>query len=122
MRNAGRESAKSNGRLPNCFKRGSLEYNQALFNRITVKPKFAVRWDVNGNSTEVGGGKLFVEDRKSMSVGLDFNYNIAWTAGVSYTSFWGGTQSGAKGNTLSGGRLYTRQDRDFVAMNVGYSF
>ncbi|GGO69480.1 DUF1302 domain-containing protein [Bowmanella pacifica] len=53
---------------------------------------------------------LFIEDRKSSSLSLDFDYLSKWSASVSLNSFWGGVGST---NALS--------DRDFVSFNIKYS-
>ena len=53
---------------------------------------------------------LFIEDRKSSSVSLDFDYLSKWSASFSYNAYWGGVGTT---NTLS--------DRDFVSFNIKYS-
>ncbi|WP_102795372.1 DUF1302 domain-containing protein [Bowmanella denitrificans] len=53
---------------------------------------------------------LFIEDRKSSSLSVDFDYLSKWSASVSLNSFWGGVGTT---NALS--------DRDFVSFNIKYS-
>ena len=61
-----------------------------------------------------------VEGRQSLTTGLNFSYLLKYTAGISYTRFWGGEGDhliNAAGSRLNGGT-----DRDFVAVNLKYSF
>ncbi|MDN4504216.1 DUF1302 domain-containing protein [Alteromonadaceae bacterium BrNp21-10] len=53
---------------------------------------------------------LFTEDKKSMSISVDFDYLSKLSASVGYNAYWGGVGTT---NALS--------DRDFVSFNVKYS-
>ncbi len=74
---------------------------------INVSPKVAWRHDVDGNSPSSG---TFLEDRKSILLGLGFDYQNTWSAAVSYTNFFGA------------GDMNKINDRDLIAFNVKYSF
>jgi hypothetical protein len=100
--------------------RHNLSFTGAIAGIINVDPNIAYRWDVNGVSNELGGAKLMVEGRQSLTTGLNFSYLVKYTAGISYTRFWGGEGDhlvNAAGSRLNGGT-----DRDFVAVNLKYSF
>lgn len=100
--------------------RHNLSFTGAIAGIINVDPNIAYRWDVNGVSNELGGAKLMVEGRQSLTTGLNFSYLLKYTAGISYTRFWGGEGDhliNAAGSRLNGGT-----DRDFVAINLKYSF
>lgn len=86
---------------------GRLEYSD-VFAGINLKPTFSYSQDVKGNSPGPGGS--FIEDRKSASLGLNFDYQQKWSGGLSYTAFMGA----GKANLIS--------DRDFMALNAKYSF
>ncbi|MFT5676475.1 MAG: hypothetical protein ACI808_002420 [Paraglaciecola sp.] len=53
---------------------------------------------------------LFVEERKTASASMTFDYLSKWSATVGYNAFWGGI------GTING-----LSDRDFVSFNVKYS-
>ncbi|GAB3017125.1 DUF1302 domain-containing protein [Bowmanella dokdonensis] len=53
---------------------------------------------------------LFIEDRKSSSVQVDFDYLSKWSASFSVNSFWGGV-----------GTTNALADRDYVSFNIKYS-
>jgi hypothetical protein len=78
-----------------------------LYNGINFSPRFVFSHDVNGNTPDPMF--LFIEDRKSLGVTANFNYQNAWSLDVSYNSFWGGGDT----NTFS--------DRDYVSFNLKYS-
>ncbi len=84
-----------------------LEYNNA-FAGVNVFPRAVFSHDVSGTTPDPLF--LFVEDRKSLSLGVDFDYQSRWSANFSYNSFWGGTGSA---NALS--------DRDYVSFSIKYS-
>jgi hypothetical protein len=84
-----------------------LDYNSAL-GAATLSPRIAFAHDVNGTSPGPGGN--FIEGRKAITLGLGMNYLNTWTADLSYTNFFGG-------DTFNQIR-----DRDFVALNIKYSF
>jgi hypothetical protein len=86
---------------------GRFEYNNA-FGAVSMIPRFSFAQDVAGISPGPGGN--FLEGRKSLTLGLGFQYRINWEFDVSYTSFMGGD------------RYNLVNDRDFVAANIKYSF
>jgi len=86
---------------------GRAEYNNA-FGAVSVTPRFSFAQDVSGISPGPGGN--FIEGRKSLTLGLGFQYRIKWEFDLSYTTFYGA------------GRYNLINDRDFVAATVKYSF
>jgi hypothetical protein len=87
---------------------GRADYNNFLGSAYTVSPRFAFNSDVNGTSPGPGGN--FLEDRKSLTLGVEANYLNQWSADISYTRFYG-----AKALNLIG-------DRDFVSVIAKYAF
>ncbi|AWL11892.1 hypothetical protein HMF8227_01417 [Saliniradius amylolyticus] len=53
---------------------------------------------------------LFVEDRKSSSLSVNFDYLSRWSASLSVNNYWGGV-----------GTTNSLADRDFISLNVKYS-
>lgn len=53
---------------------------------------------------------LFVEDRKSVAVGLSFDYQSRWLVNLGYNRFWDGV-----------GTTNNFADRDYVSFSVSYS-
>ncbi len=84
--------------------RGQLDYSD-VFAGVNLKPNMAFSHDVKG----YGPNGLFNEGAKALSVGLDADYKHTYTAGLSYTNFFGG-------------RYNTLKDRDFVSLNFGMNF
>jgi len=84
------------------------DYPNAFGSSINLSPRFAFNHDVNGISPGPGGN--FIEDRKSVTLGVEANYLNRWSADVSYTNFFGA------------GDLNLIHDRDFVTFAVKYSF
>lgn len=84
-----------------------MDFNNAI-GAITLSPRIAWAHDVNGNSPGPGGN--FIEGRKTVTLGLAADYQNQWSADLSYTNFFGA------------GRYNLVNDRDFVAMNIKYSF
>lgn len=84
--------------------RGQLDYSDVLAG-VNLKPNMAFSHDVKG----YGPNGLFNEGAKAVSVGLDADYRHTYTAGLSYTNFFGG-------------RYNTMKDRDFVSLNFGMNF
>ncbi len=78
-----------------------------VFAGVNFSPRIVFSHDVNGITPDPM--YLFVEDRKSLGVTLNFNYQNAWSFDFGYNSFWGG---GATNNF---------SDRDFVSFNIKYS-
>lgn len=85
-----------------------LEYNNAFGTAFNILPRLAFNHDVNGTTPGPGGN--FVEDRKSITLGMEAVYLEKWSADISYTNF-----SGAGDRNLIG-------DRDFASINFKYSF
>ncbi len=86
---------------------GKLDYSN-VFAGINISPKIVFSHDVNGITPDPLF--LFVEDRKSMSLGLSFDYQSRWSADLNYNSFFGGV-----------GTTNKLEDRDYVSFNVKYS-
>jgi hypothetical protein len=86
---------------------GKLDFNNAI-GAVTLSPRIAWAHDVKGTSPGPGGN--FVEGRKAITLGLGANYQNSWSADLSYTNFFGA------------GRYNLVNDRDFVALNIKYSF
>lgn len=84
--------------------RGQLDYSD-VFAGVNLKPNMAFSHDVDG----YGPNGLFNEGAKAVSVGLDADYRHTYTAGLSYTNFFGG-------------RYNTLKDRDFVSLTFGMNF
>jgi len=84
------------------------DYNNAFGTAFTLSPRVAFNHDVNGTSPGPGGN--FIEDRKSITLGVEANYLNRWSLDLSYTNYFGGGQF----NLIS--------DRDFVAFVAKYSF
>lgn len=84
--------------------RGILDYSSA-FAGINLHPNMAFSHDVDG----YGPNGQFNEGAKAISIGLDADYQNTYTAGVSYTNFFGG-------------RFNTLKDRDFLSVNLGVNF
>ncbi len=84
-----------------------LDFNNAV-GAVTLSPRVAWAHDVSGTTPGPGGN--FIEDRMAVTLGLEANYLNSWTADLSYTDFFGA------------GRYNLANDRDFLAMNIKYSF
>jgi hypothetical protein len=85
---------------------GRADYNNAI-GAVSIVPRFSFAQDVSGVSPGPGGN--FIEGRKSLTLGLGFQYRINWEFDVSYTNFMGAD------------RYNLINDRDFVAANIKYS-
>ena len=84
-----------------------LNYND-VWNGVNVSPNLQFAHDVNGITPSPILN--FLEGRKSLTLGLLFDYQSQWASEILYTEFWGaGTH-----NFLS--------DRDFISATVKYSF
>ncbi|MDT4870861.1 hypothetical protein FQZ97_1059580 [compost metagenome] len=84
--------------------RAIWDYNNA-FAGVNLKPNISWSHDVDG----YGPNGLFNEGNKAVSLGLDAEYANTYTAGLSYTDFFGGD-------------FNTSVDRDFVALSFGVNF
>ncbi|MDG1731561.1 MAG: DUF1302 domain-containing protein [Thalassotalea sp.] len=84
-----------------------LDYND-VFMGVNVAPRVIFSHDVKGITPDPLF--MFVEDKKSVSIGLGFDYQSTWSADFSYNSFFDGV-----------GTTNRFEDRDFVSFNVKYS-
>ena len=82
--------------------RASLDYSN-VFAGVNLSPSVAWSHDVDGY------GPNFSEGNKAISIGLNADYQNAYTASLSYTDFFGGDYN-------------TTTDRDFVALSFGVNF
>ncbi len=82
--------------------RAIWDYSDA-FAGVNLKPNVSWSHDVDGY------GPNFNEGAKAASIGVDAEYRNTYTAGISYTNFFGGDY-----NVLT--------DRDFLALSVGVNF
>lgn len=85
-----------------------LDFNSAFGTPINLFPRLAFNHDVDGVSPGPGGN--FIEDRKSLTLGVGGSYLEKWGFDVSYTAFFDAEDQ----NLL--------HDRDFVSFNVRRSF
>ncbi len=79
-----------------------------IFGGLTVRPRVAFTHDVHGVTPFPGGA--FVEDRKSLTVSLGFQFTQRWTSQVAYA------------RNMSGGRWNFREDRDFLRFNLFFYY
>ncbi|WP_206485597.1 DUF1302 domain-containing protein [Thalassotalea sp. G2M2-11] len=84
-----------------------LDYSN-VFAGINMSPRIIFSHDVSGITPDPLF--LFVEDRKSISAAITFDYQSRWSADISYNGFWGGV-----------GTTNKMEDRDYVSFNVKYS-
>lgn len=84
-----------------------LDYNN-VFAGINISPKVVFSHDVNGITPDPLF--MFVEDRKTISLGVTLDYQSRWSADFSYNGFWGGLGTS---NQMS--------DRDYVTFSIKYS-
>ena len=85
----------------------NASYNN-VFAGVNLQARVTFAHDVNGITPDPLF--LFIEERKSASATLTFDYLSKWSASVGYNSFWGGVGTT---NALS--------DRDYMSFNVKYS-
>ena len=84
-----------------------FDYNNAI-GAVTVSPRLGWAHDVSG--TTPGPGGSFVDGRKTLTLGLQFNYLNEWIFDFAYT-------------TYMGAGLYNElKNRDFFSASVRYSF
>lgn len=101
------------GGFPTAFSWGyrlaaRADYSSAFGTPLTLSPRFAFNHDVSGITPGPGGN--FLEDRKSLTLGVEANYLNQWVFDLSYTRF-------------SGAEQYNQiHDRDFASFTVKYSF
>ncbi len=99
--------------------RSTLTYNNILFNRINMDFNTAFRWDVEGVSPELGGAQLFIGGRKQLSLGVNFDYALRWRVGINQTFIFDGEDDQWRPNR---GRNISNTDRDFLSLDVSYTF
>lgn len=75
---------------------------------INLFPRVSFQHDVNG--TTPSPLATYLEGRKAVSFGIGATYQQNWSADIQYTNFFGA------------GRYNLINDRDFVSINVKYSF
>ena len=85
---------------------GVLTYSNVL-GAFEVSPRVIFSHDVQGNSP---AGQPFQEDRKVLTLGVNTTYIDRFSAGLSYTSFFGA------------GDYNVLNDRDFLNFNLRYTF
>jgi hypothetical protein len=91
---------------------GGLVY-EGVFGGIKLSPLLRFTHDVDGLTPGPGGA--FIEDRKTLTAALDFQYTQRWTASLSYARDFGGIRIGSvPANPLG--------DRDFVRCNVIFHY
>jgi len=84
------------------------DYNNVFGTAVTMTPSIGWAHDVSG--TTPGPGGSFIDGRKTLTLGVAFNYLQEWVFDFSYTSYFGA------------GQYNLSKDRDFVAASVRYSF
>jgi len=84
-----------------------LEYTN-VFSGININPRVVFSHDVDGITPDPLF--LFVEDRKSVALGINFDYQSRWSADFSYNAFFDGV-----------GTTNRISDRDFVSFSISYS-
>lgn len=84
-----------------------LDYSD-VFAGINVSPRVVFSHDVEGITPDPLF--LFIEDRKSLALGLSFDYQSRWSADVNYNSFFDGV-----------GTTNQIEDRDYVSFSIKYS-
>lgn len=85
----------------------SLTYANVFNSGWTASPVIDFYHDVKGTSPNT---IPFVEGRKALALGLNFDYHNRWKVGLGYSSFFGG------------GNLNLMRDRDVASMIVSYTF
>ena len=83
-------------------------YNSVFGTTWNMTPRLAFNHDVNGTSPGPGGN--FIENRKSLTLAVGFDYLAQWRVNFAYTNFF------------DGGINNLIYDRDFVSASVSYSF
>jgi hypothetical protein len=84
-----------------------LDYTN-VFAGINMAPRVVFAHDVKGTTPDPLF--MFIEDRKSVSMGLTFDYQSKWSADLSYNGFFGGV-----------GTTNKMEDHDYVSFSVKYS-
>ena len=79
-----------------------------VFAGVNMSPRAIFSHDVDGITPDPMF--LFTEGRKSLALGVNFDYQSRWGADISYNSFFGGV-----------GTTNAMADRDYVSFNIKYS-
>lgn len=87
---------------------GQLQYNNAFGTPITLTPSVSWSHDVKGNSPAPLSN--YREGSKSVSLALNGTYQNSWRGGISYVNNFGNEKFSKDG------------DKDFVSINLSYSF
>ncbi|MBX3492687.1 MAG: DUF1302 domain-containing protein [Parvibaculum sp.] len=98
---------------PDSFSHGirliaNAQYNNAFGTPVTLTPSVQLAFDFGTSAGFIGPG--FLDDRRSLSLGLRGTYNQQWSAGLQWTA----TRGNAFQNIMS--------DRDFLTFDVSYAF
>lgn len=98
---------------PDSFSHGyrliaNVQYNNAFDTPWTLTPGIQFGQDFNSSAGPIGPG--FLDNRKTLSVGVRGNYQKVWSAGVQYTL--------TRGNSFQN----LMDDRDFMTFDVSYAF
>lgn len=84
-----------------------LDYSN-VFSGINMSPRVVFSHDVKGITPDPLF--LFVEDRKSVALGVTMDYQSTWKAEINYNSFFDGV-----------GTTNQIEDRDYVSLSISYS-
>lgn len=84
-----------------------LTYANIFDSGWTMSPLIDFFHDVKGTAPNT---LPFVEGRKALNIGLNFDYHNQWKANISYTTFFGG------------GNLNLLRDRDVLGASLSYTF
>ncbi len=90
-----------------CQLLAKFDYNN-VFAGVNLSPSVGLGYDFLGNTPLPLGN--FVEDRRTLTLGLEFTYQNRWTFDLRYVNY-----SGAGARNLL-------HDRDFVSSTIKYSF
>jgi hypothetical protein len=84
-----------------------LDYSN-VFAGINMSPRIVFSHDVSGITPDPLF--MFIEDRKSVALGLSFDYQSQWSADLNYNSYFGGV-----------GTTNKLEDHDYVSFSIKYS-
>ncbi|ABZ76920.1 protein of unknown function DUF1302 [Shewanella halifaxensis HAW-EB4] len=83
------------------------DYNN-VWGGVNIAPRVIFSHDVDGITPDPMF--LFTEGKKSVALGINFDYQSRWGADISYNTFFGGV-----------GTTNSLADRDYVSFNIKYS-
>jgi len=84
-----------------------LDFNNVIAG-INISPRVVFSHDVKGTTPDPLF--LFIEERKSVAFGVNFDYQSRWSADLSYNGFWDGV-----------GTTNKMADRDYISFSIKYS-